>query len=112
MAWVDTTAVAVGLGLDPADANADTWLASSTDAANAWAFTKRAAAGFTDDPDVSPGADVAHGVVLYACALYRDTRGGGDSASSFDLADQPAIEPAGGMAHVLRLLHVVKAAAY
>jgi hypothetical protein len=109
MAWCAPADVAVALGLLPADVDADAWLASSTDAANAWAFTKRAGAGYADDPDTSPGADVTQGTVIYAAALYRATRGGGDTAPSFDQADMVGLLPTGGMAHVLRLLHVGKA---
>jgi hypothetical protein len=110
--WATAADVMSALGLELADPADDDWLQTSTASANAWAFTKRAAAGFTDDPAVSPGDDVTQGVALYAAALYRSSRGGGDSAASFDAADYPTVEPTGGLATVLRLLHVNKAAAF
>jgi len=103
--WATDADVTAALGttaVDPA------WLASCTDAANAWAFRKRAAAGYTtDDPAVAPGPDVALGAALYGAALYQ-SRGGGDAGVSFDQADQLRSEPLGGLGHILRLLGVGK----
>lgn len=104
--WATDVEVTAALGttaVDPA------WLASCTDAANAWAFRKRAAAGYTDDPAVAPGPDAALGAALYGAALYQ-SRGGGDAAVSFDQADQLGPSgSAGGLGHILRLLGVGKA---
>jgi len=110
VSWVTPAEVAVALGVEPAGAGDDAWLVSSTAAANEWAYRKRRSAGYVDEPDASPGADVSMGTVLYAESLYR-TRGGGDTYASFvDIELVPGVVPHGGMAHVLRMLGVGKPA--
>jgi hypothetical protein len=105
VAWATDADVTAALGTTAVDA---AWLTACTDAANTWAFRKRAEAGYADDPTVAPDGAVALGAALYGAALYQ-SRGGGDAAVSFDQADQLRAEPLGGLGHILRLLAVGKA---
>lgn len=93
VAWVTPADVALFLGVPQADAADDEWLAQSTAAANAVAFRRRAAAGYTDDAAVVPDDAVKSGTVLYAGALYRE-RGAVDGFASF--TELGAFIPAGG----------------
>ena len=80
------------------------------DAANGFAFRRRAQAGYLDDPDVSPGPDATLGVVTYATALYRE-RGSVDSFASFEeFAASGAVLPAATFGQVLRLLGIPRGA--
>jgi hypothetical protein len=74
-------------------------LAQVTDAANEWAFDRRLAAGYDDDPTVVPSARVLRGVVLLAAADYR-SRGQNDGTASYaELAGYVGgLQPAGGNA--------------
>jgi hypothetical protein len=90
----------VPLGTPDAD-----YLDMAVDAANAWAFRRRKAAGYVDDPDITT-ADVALGTVLYAVGLYRE-RGSVDSFDSFmELAGGYA--PQGTSTQINRLLGIGK----
>jgi hypothetical protein len=80
--WVTPADVALFLGVPPAEAGDDDWLVACTDAANAFAFRRRAASGYNDDPATAPDSDVKQGTVIYAGSLYRE-RGAFDAAASF-----------------------------
>jgi hypothetical protein len=102
MAWVlvEQVEAALGAGTD------DPFLQTCTDAANAWAFRRRATSGYTDDPDVSPGPDAELGVITYAMVLYRE-RGSVDSYASFD-EFATGIVPSSTVTQALRLLGIPK----
>jgi hypothetical protein len=53
------------------------------EAANAFAYRRRQAAGYFDSLSTVPGADVKLGTVLYAASQYR-TRGSIDGYQSFE----------------------------
>ncbi|HKE77300.1 MAG TPA: hypothetical protein VKB57_27015 [Acidimicrobiales bacterium] len=82
MAWITTDDVQAALGVTPSTMDG-AYLTACTDAANAWAFRRRAAAGYIDDVDIVPGPDVGLGTTLYAVALFRE-RGSTDSYASFE----------------------------
>lgn len=100
--WIDTDDVAEFLGETPTGADA-TWLESCVDAANEFAYHRRQAAGYTDNPTVVPSGAVRLGVMLYAGALYRE-RGSVDSYQSFQ--DIPVAGPIGSMGQIMRLLGI------
>ena len=106
MAWVTVEQVAEALG--PSADVTDPFLASCTDAANEFAFQRRAAAGYLDVEDVSPGPRVEQGVVQYAVALFRE-RGSVDSFASFDEFSVGAV-PSSSFGQVNRLLGIPKPA--
>jgi len=100
--WVDTDDVAEFLGETPTGADL-TWLESCTAAANEFAWHRRNAAGYTDNPTVAPNAAARLGTMLYAGALYRE-RGSVDSYQSFQ--DIPITAPIGSMGQIMRLLGI------
>jgi len=100
--WVDTDDVAEFLGETPTGADL-TWLESCTAAANEFAWHRRDAAGYTDNPTVAPNAAARLGTMLYAGALYRE-RGSVDSYQSFQ--DIPITAPIGSMGQIMRLLGI------
>ena len=100
--WIDTDDVAEFLGETPTGADL-TWLESCTDAANEFAWHRREAAGYHDNPTVAPHASVRLGAMLYAGALYRE-RGSIDSYQSFQ--DLPITGPIGSMGQIMRLLGI------
>jgi hypothetical protein len=86
-------------------------LAQVTAAANQWAYDRRDAAGYTDDPDVVPSSRVLRGVVLLAAADYR-SRGHADGDTSYsELAGYVGgFAPAGGTAGLVnRMLGIPRA---
>ena len=106
--WATTALVTEALGttsVDPA------WLATCTDSGNQLAFTKRAAAGYVDDPAASPGPDVTLGAAKWGAMLYRE-RGGADPSSFTDADGGPGVPVGGELTSIFRLLHVPKANAY
>jgi hypothetical protein len=100
--WIDTDDAAEFLGETPTGADA-TWLESCVDAANEFAYHRREAAGYVDNPTVVPHGSVRLGVMLYAGALYRE-RGSVDSYQSFQ--DLPIAGPVGSMGQIMRLLGI------
>jgi hypothetical protein len=103
MTWATAADVENALGSTPVDS---TYLAMCVDAANAWAFRRRATAGYHDDPAVAPDPAVALGTTLYAQALYRE-RGAVDGYASFeDLA--AGFVPTGTSTQINRLLGIGK----
>jgi hypothetical protein len=106
--WVDDEDVELflGLDLDPESDDAG-YLATVTEAANDWAYRRRASAGYTDSRCIIPNPSAKEGTVLYAGALWRE-RGSIDSFQSFQ--DQPLVAPIGSMGQIMRLLGIGKPA--
>ena len=104
----DAVAAAIGPTAPPAD---DAYLAGQVvPAANAAAYRKRAAAGYTDDPAdgaPAPSPDVGVGTTLWAVALWRE-RGATDGFGSFE--DLAGFQPTGGSwSTIKRLLGIGRA---
>lgn len=93
MAWATAADVAALLGPNTGWDSDETLQTMVVDAANAYAFRRRAEAGYLDDPDVSPGPDVTLGTALYAVSLFRE-RATTDGFASFD--DLGGFTPGGG----------------
>lgn len=102
--WVTVEDVAAELGI-ATTSDSDAWLESSTDAANDWAFRRRSAAGYLDDPVIVPDAAAKAGTVLYAATLYQ-SRGAIDGHASFDAFGGPTVAPTGGLGRVYQLLGI------
>jgi hypothetical protein len=100
--WITKSAVEIALGYVPAGDDA-TYLTTCTNAANAFAFRRRKAAGYFDSLTTSPSGDVTLGTTLYAMALYRE-RGSVDSFASFQ--DMTITAAPGTMGQIMRLLGV------
>lgn len=104
--WCDVAYVCTALGYTPTGDDA-TYLDACVDAANDWAFIRRAEAGYADHPNISAGSNVRLGTALYAVALYRE-RGSVDSFASF--SDTPTPGLIGSMGQINKLLGIPKAA--
>lgn len=104
--WCDTAFVEVALGYTPAGDDL-TYLEACVDAANDWAFIRRAEAGYNDHPNIAKGSNVRLGTALYAVALYRE-RGSVDSFSSF--SDTPSPGMMGSMGQINKLLGIPRSA--
>ena len=104
--WIIAADVLAWLGISVATANDTAFVSACTDAANAFAFRRRKAAGYFDSLTTVPGADVKQGTILYAGALYRE-RGSVDSFASFNELGAPA--PIGSMGQIMRLLGINRA---
>lgn len=83
--WITVGDVAVELGIDPATAGDDAWLAACTDASNAWCFRRRFKSGYVDDPLVAPDAAVKMGATRHAARTYRAR---GSTAGVAEFQDQ------------------------
>ena len=83
--WIVSQDVLDWLGVAPASANDTAFVTACTGAANALAYRRRRAAGYTDSLSVVPGADVKLGTVMMGGNLYRN-RGssGGESFMSYE----------------------------
>lgn len=81
--WITADDVVEWLGIDSATANDTAFIDSCVDAANAFAYRRRQAAGYFDSLSTVPGGDVKLGTVLYAATQYR-TRGSVDGFASFE----------------------------
>lgn len=101
--WCDTAYVEVLIGFTPTDAADIAYLEACTDAANDWAFIRRAAAGYTDHPNIAAGSNVRLGTALYALGLWRE-RGSVDSFQSFQ--DVPLAGAIGSMGQINKLLGI------
>lgn len=107
MAWTDPATVIAALGESAAPPLDDPYLQTACDAANAAAFRKRRAAGYTDDADDPPDAAVAYGTTLWAVALWRE-RVAVDGFASFE--DLAGYMPTGGSwGQIRRLLGIGRA---
>jgi hypothetical protein len=104
-AWATVADVEAALGVAVADAD---YVQMCVDAANTFAWRRRASAGYADDEAVSPGPDVTVGVTMYAVALYKE-RGTVDSYASFEAYAAGAVPPS-TFGQVLRMLGVPKPA--
>tara|TARA_R110000803_G_scaffold194819_1_gene257981 strand:- start:220 stop:858 length:639 start_codon:yes stop_codon:yes gene_type:complete len=83
VAWATNAMVIEFLGIAVATANDTAYITTVVGAANAWAYRKRAAAGYTDPIAAAPSDDVALGVTLYAASLYR-ARGSVEQYQTYD----------------------------
>jgi len=99
--WIDLEDLGEFLGIDAEDL--DEYASSAVDAANEFAYRRRASAGYTDEEETAPNAAAKLGTVLYAGGLYRE-RGSIDSFQSFQ--DQPLTAPVGTMGQIMRLLGI------
>ena len=81
--WITSSNVTEWLGIASATANDTAFITTCVNAANAWAYRRRAAAGYTDSLTTSPSGAVTLGTTMYAASLYRQ-RGAIDSFASFD----------------------------
>lgn len=104
--WCDTAYVEVCLGYQPTGDDA-TYLDACVDAANDFAFIRRAEAGYDDHPNIAAGSNVRLGTALYAVALYRE-RGSVDSFQSFQ--DTPTPGVFGTMGQINKLLGIPRMA--
>lgn len=105
--WIDDADVEDWLGGQPEDAIDQAFLTSCTEAANAWCYARRNAAGYQDWPTHLPNDSVRQGAIVLAAALYRE-RGSVDSFASFQ--QMPVVAPlAGSLGQVMRLLGIGRA---
>lgn len=81
--WIVEADVVAALGFTPTGAPDAAYLTQCTDAANDWAFRRRAAAGYVDDEATVPGPAVRLGTVQYAVARYR-ARGAAEGFASYE----------------------------
>lgn len=104
--WVTIADVEDWLGFTVTNPSSDyDLLVIAVAAANAWAYRKRAEAGYFDASlSTVPSQDVRLGTIMFAGALYRE-RGSIDQYASFDPLATGA--PTGGsMGQIMRLLGV------
>lgn len=104
--WITTEDVELFVGQVEAATDEADYLELCTDAANNWAYNRRHAAGYSDNPTVAPGAAAKQGTVLYAGSLFRQ-KGSLDNFQSFEAMPTPA--PVGSMGEIMRLLGVGRA---
>lgn len=103
--WTDRHAVLRALG-PSSGAAGDAYLDDVVAAANARAYTMRAAAGYIDPADgPAPSADVALGATMLAVGLYRE-RGSADTYASFDELGAGYVPTGAGYGQVRRLLGI------
>lgn len=100
VSWITSSQVTEFLGIASATANDTAFLATCTAASNAWCYRKRLEAGYSDEMNASPGADVTLGAVIYAAMNYRE-RG---SIDSFQTYDGMGTAPVMSMGRVMQLL--------
>lgn len=104
--WITTEDVELFVGQVEAATDEAEYLELCTDAANDWAYHRREAAGYSDNPTVAPGAAAKQGTVLYAGSLFRQ-KGSLDNFQSFEAMPTPA--PVGSMGEIMRLLGIGRA---
>ena len=104
--WITTEDVELFVGQVEAATDEADYLELCTDAANDWAYHRREAAGYSDNPTVAPGAAAKQGTVLYAGSLFRQ-KGSLDNFQSFEAMPTPA--PVGSMGEIMRLLGIGRA---
>lgn len=103
--WIDEAFVETQLGYTPEGSDAD-YLTQCVEAANDWAFLRRAKAGWDDLPTIAPGHNAKLGTAQYAMALYR-AKGSVDQFSTF--ADTPLVGMTGTMGDIKKLLEIDRA---
>lgn len=100
--WITEQDVLDWLGIAPATANDEAFVAVCTEAANALAYRRRKSSNYFDSLTVVPSAAVHLGTVMYAGSLYRSRGAAGyDSFSTYEAmaTSQPNI----AMGEILRL---------
>lgn len=108
--WATVDDVRAWLGQATTDTVDDAVLAQATDAANTWAWLRRQAAGYVDDPAISPGPDVTQGVLRLAAMEYRQ-RGSLTDYAGFDGFGGGGPLP-GELGTIMRWLGVPRAQVY
>lgn len=101
--WIDADDITEWLGIESATANDTAFIATCVSAANAFAYRRRASAGYFDSLSTVPGGDVKLGTVMYGATLYRE-RGSVDSFASFDAMG--TTQPIASYGRILQLLGV------
>lgn len=104
--WITSSNVTEWLGIATATANDTAFIATCVSAANAWAYRRRQAAGYTDSLTTSPSGAVTLGTTMYAASLYRQ-RGAVDSFASFDQMGNAI--PSLSHGEIMRLLGINRA---
>jgi hypothetical protein len=104
--WITSSNVTEWLGIATATANDTAFITTCVSAANAWAYRRRQAAGYTDSLTTSPSGAVTLGTTMYAASLYRQ-RGAVDSFASFDGMGTPVATLSHG--EIMRLLGINRA---
>jgi hypothetical protein len=104
--WITSSNVTEWLGIATATANDTAFITTCVSAANAWAYRRRQAAGYTDSLTTSPSGAVTLGTTMYAASLYRQ-RGAVDSFASFDGMGNPI--PTLSHGEIMRLLGINRA---
>jgi hypothetical protein len=102
VSWIVAADVLSWLGIDVATANDTAFVTTCVNASNAYSFRKRREAGYVDQMNVAPSADVKLGTVMYAATLYRE-RGSVDSFASFDSMAIGA-SPSATLGRIMQLL--------
>jgi hypothetical protein len=102
VSWIVAADVTSWLGIDVATANDTAFVTVCVNASNAYSFRKRREAGYVDQMNVAPSADVKLGTVMYAATLYRE-RGSVDSFASFDSMAIGA-SPSATLGRIMQLL--------
>jgi len=101
--WIDADDIAEYRGIESATANDTAFLTTAANAANAFAYRRRAAAGYFDSLTTVPGADVKLGTTMYGASLYM-SRGSMDGYASFDAMG--VTTPIASYGQILQLLGV------
>jgi hypothetical protein len=101
--WIDLEDLELFIGT-LSDADDIAYGEECVNAANDWAYGRRRAAGYKDNPTVTPSARVKQGTVLYAGALFREKGSPGDQFQAFQGA--PITPLVGGMGQIMRLLGI------
>jgi hypothetical protein len=81
--WITANEIATWLYLTPATPADEDFLISCAASANATCYRKRQEAGYADQLDLVPSADVKLGTIMYGGNLYR-ARSSMDQIASFD----------------------------
>jgi hypothetical protein len=81
--WISANDIAAWLYLTPATPADEDFLISCAASANATCYRKRQEAGYADQLDLVPSADVELGTIMYGGNLYR-ARSSMDQIASFD----------------------------
>lgn len=100
--WIDADDVADYQGWS-LDTDEQTALEQCVKAANEWAYRRRLAAGYKDNPTVTPGESAKLGTVMYCVSLFNE-RGSLDQIPSF--SEMPTPAPVGSMGQIMRLLGI------
>jgi len=105
--WIDDQDVLDWLGIDPATNGDLNFVTACTEAANAFAYRRRKAAGYADSLTVVPNAAAKLGTIQYAGMLYRERGTAGDNFATFNQFGTVPIT--GSMGQIMRLLGINRA---